>query len=105
MYRKVPWKSNESDANLKPDYPQVFVVASILAERCMYVRTWENSETVYQIRTLNQANQNDWPKENWKNWPIKVIQIATSVWLSLSLSLSLRAYPCVYPLVLYSFSY
>ena len=62
----------------------------------MHVHKWENSEILHQIWTLNQANQNDWPKENWKNWPIKVIQIAwgcDSVSLSLSLSLSLGAYP------------
>ena len=55
----------------------------------MHVHKWENSEILHQIWTLNQANQNDWPKENWKNWPIKVIQIAwgcDSVSLSLSLS-------------------
>ena len=54
----------------------------------MHVHKWENSEILHQIWTLNQANQNDWPKENWKNWPIKVIQIAVRVWFSLSLSLS-----------------
>ena len=55
----------------------------------MHVHKWENSEILQQIWTLNQANQNDWPMENWKNWPIKLIQIAMRVWLSLSLSLSL----------------
>ena len=31
---------------------------------------------------MNQANQNDWPKEHWKKYPIKVIQTATRVSLS-----------------------
>ena len=39
--------------------------------------------------TLNQANQNDWPKETWKKCPRKVIQTTTRVRLSDSVSLSL----------------
>ena len=42
----------------------------------MHAHTWENPE-LYQIWTLNQANQNDWPKETQKKCPIKVIQTAT----------------------------
>ena len=32
------------------------------------VHTWENPE-IYKIRTLNQADQNDWPKEARRNAP------------------------------------
>ena len=51
----------------------------------MCTHTQEDSE-IYQMWTQSQANQNDWPKETWKKWPIKVIQNATRVWLSNSLS-------------------
>ena len=36
----------------------------------MRAHMWENPE-IYQIRTLNQANQNDWPKETQKKCPHK----------------------------------
>ena len=62
----------------------------------MCTHTWENLE-IYQIQTLNQANQNDWSKETQKKCPIKVIQTATRAWLSLWARL------CVYPHVLYFF--
>ena len=51
----------------------------------MCVHTWADPE-IYQIRTLNQANQNDWPKETQKKCPIKVVQTATRAPLSDSLS-------------------
>ena len=51
----------------------------------MSMHTWEVPE-IYQIQTQNQAKQSDWPKEIQKKCPIKVIQTATSVWLSHSLS-------------------
>ena len=54
----------------------------------MHAHTWENPE-VYQIRTLKQANQNDWPKETWKKCPIKVLQTAMRARLSLSLPVCL----------------
>ena len=38
----------------------------------MHAHTWEDPE-IYQIWTVNQANQNDWPKKTWKKYPIKVI--------------------------------
>ena len=41
----------------------LYTVKSILAKGCVLTR--EDPET-YQIGTLNQANQNDWPKENQK---------------------------------------
>ena len=47
------------------------------------MHTWEDPE-IYQIRTLNKANQNDWSKETRNKCPIKVIQTATRVRLSLS---------------------
>ena len=39
----------------------------------MHVNTWEDPE-IYQVHTLNQANQIYWPKEKQKKRPIKVIQ-------------------------------
>ena len=53
----------------------------------MCALTGENPE-IYQIWTLNQANQNDWPKRTWKKCPKKEIQAATGVQLSLSVCLS-----------------
>lgn len=102
MYRKVPWKSNESDVNLKPDYHWVFVVVSILAERCMYTNG-ENSE-IMQIWALNQANQNDWRRKTRELTHKSNLNCPEGVTQSLSSLCSLRAYPCVYPLVWYSFS-
>ena len=46
----------------------------------MCAHTWKDPE-IYQIWTVNQANQNDWPKETWKKCPIKVIQTAMRVQL------------------------
>ena len=37
-----------------------------------HVHTREDTE-IHQIRTLNQANQNDWPKETQKKCPIQMI--------------------------------
>jgi len=39
----------------------------------MHAQTWKDPE-IYEIWTVNQANQNDWPKENQKKHPIKIIQ-------------------------------
>ena len=58
---------------------------------------WEDPE-IYQIWTLNQANQNDWPKKTRKKCPIYVIQT------TMRAQLSLLVHQCVYPHVLYSFS-
>ena len=33
---------------------------------------------MYQIWTVNQANENDWPKETWKKCSVKAIQTTTS---------------------------
>ena len=44
------------------------------------------------IQTQNQANRNDWPKETWKQCPIKVSQTTTRVLLSLSLPVCLSAH-------------
>ena len=46
----------------------------------MPAHTWEDPE-IDQIGTVNQANQNVWPKEIWRKQPIKVIQTATRAWL------------------------
>ena len=62
----------------------------------MRMHTGEDPE-VYQIRTQNQAKQDNWSKETQKKCPIKVIQTSTRV------RLSLWARPYVYPQVLYFF--
>ena len=49
--------------------------------------TWKEIAR-YQIWTVNQANQSDWPKETRKKCPIKVIHTAKRVPPSDSLSLS-----------------
>ena len=41
----------------------------------MHAYTWEDPE-IHQTGTLNQANQNDWPKETRKKYSKKVIQTA-----------------------------
>ena len=41
----------------------------------MPAHTWEDPE-IYQIGIVNQANQNDWPKEIWRKQPIKAMQTA-----------------------------
>ena len=49
-------------------------------------------------RPVNQANQNDWPKETWTKYPIKVIETATR--MQLSDSFHLMVYPhvlCFFP--------
>ena len=60
----------------------------------MHAHTWENSE-IRQIQILNQAKQDDWPKETQKKCPIKVIQT------TLRAQLSLWACTCIYPHVLF----
>ena len=72
MFREAPWNLLVSDVNL-------------LESISVSMHTWEVPE-IYQIQTQNQATQSDWPKEIQKKCPIKVIQTATSVWLSSSLS-------------------
>ena len=59
----------------------------------MCVHTREDPE-LYQIWIcvvwfVNHINQNNWPKETWKKYPIEVIQTAVRAWLSDSLSLFL----------------
>ena len=49
----------------------------------MHAHTWENSE-IRQIQILNQAKQDDWPKETQKKCPIEVIQTTLRAQLSLS---------------------
>ena len=56
--------------------PTDLAVESIVAEMCE--QTWEDPE-IYQIRTVNQANQNDWTKETRKNCSIEVIHTTTRV--------------------------
>ena len=73
-------------------YPDAFAVKSIL--------TWEDRE-LYQIRTVNQANQNDWSRETRKKYPIKVIRIATRMRPRNSPSGSAHVH--IWPHTLYSF--
>ena len=63
-----------------------------------HVRTFKDLE-ICQIWTVNQANQNDWPKETQEKHPIQVIQTATE---HDSRTLPLVCL-CVYLQVLYSF--
>ena len=44
---------------------------------------------------MNQATQNDWPKETWKKHPIKVIQATMRAQLSNSGTLLLRLPVCL----------
>ena len=67
----------------------------------MHAHTWEDPE-VYQIRTVNYANQNDWPKENQEKYPVKVIETAMRVWLWLFFSPWVC--PCAYLPLLYLLS-
>ena len=54
----------------------------------MLGHTWEDPE-INQIWAVNQANQNDWPRETWKKYPIKVnSNCHEGVTQRLSLSLS-----------------
>ena len=61
---------------------------------------WEGPES-HQIWTANQANQNDWSKENWKKCPVKVIQTAARArpgdCLSLSLPVRLSTHTVHFP--------
>ena len=50
----------------------------------MHVPTWEDPE-INHVRTVKQANHNDWPKETWKKYPIKIIQTTIRMLLSNSL--------------------
>ena len=53
---------------------------------------WAHGKILRYTQTQNQANRNDWPKEIWKQCPIKVIQTTTRVLLSLSLPVCLSAH-------------
>ena len=66
----------------------------------MCVHTREDPE-ISQIWAVNQANQNDWPRETRKKCPIKVIQTATgcpSVTLSQPGHVSVHTYSTLFPL-------
>ena len=49
---------------------------------------------------MNQSNQNDWPRETWKKYPIKVNPNCHE---GVTQRLSPWVHQCVYPHVLYSF--
>ena len=61
----------------------------------MSAHTWDDPE-IFQIWTLNQAHQNDCPKENQKKWPIKVIQNHEGETLSESACLSIHMYCTIF---------
>ena len=66
----------------------------------MHAHTWEDPE-IYQIRTVNQANQNDWLQKTLEEIPYKShsnCHKGTTQWLSLGVP------SCVYPHLLYAFS-
>ena len=86
MYRQAPWRPKESC--VKGCSLPICPFSKICLGEEMCVHTWENLE-IYQIWTVNQANQHDWPKGTQKKCPIKVIETATRVRLSYSLPLSL----------------
>ena len=56
----------------------------------MHMHTWEVPE-VHQIWTVNQASQNDWPKETWRKYHIKITQTDTRAQLRDSPSESAHA--------------
>ena len=62
------------------------------------MHTWEDPE-IYQIRTPNQAKQDDWSKESQEKCPIKVIQTTTRARLSLSepAYVSIHTYCTLFP--------
>ena len=64
----------------------------------MSAHTWDDPE-IFQIWTLNQAHQNDCPKENQKKWPIKVIQNHEGETLSESACVSIHTYYTLFLLI------
>ena len=74
MYRQAPWRPKESC--VKGCSLPICPFSKICLGEEMCVHTWENLE-IYQIWTVNQANQHDWPKGTQKKCPIKVIETAT----------------------------
>ena len=68
----------------------------------MHAYAWEGSE-IYQIWTVNEANQSDWPKETQKKCPVKVIQTAMRAWpgtLLLSLPLYVSTHTILFFLII-----
>ena len=59
MYRQAPWRPKESC--VKGCSLPICPFSKICLGEEMCVHTWENLE-IYQIWTVNQANQQDWPK-------------------------------------------
>ena len=57
----------------------------------MHGQTWKHPE-IYEIWTVNQANHNDWPNENQKKYPIKIIPTITRARLRDSPSESAHVY-------------
>ena len=57
----------------------------------MHAHAWEEDLEIYQIQTPNQANQNNWPKENQNKYLLNVIKTATRASFRDSHSESARA--------------
>ena len=73
----------------------------------MRVCKWEDPET-YQIGTVNQANQNDWPKKTWKKCPCKWFElprVCDSGTLPLSLLMCLSTYTVLFFLQIKHFTF
>ena len=85
MRRKAPWRSKREGAPPHSKWCQLpialFTRIHLGWETCTH--TGEDPE-INQIRTQNQAKQDDWSKETRKKCPIKLIQTATRVQISLS---------------------
>ena len=66
----------------------------------MHTHTWEDPE-VHQIWTVNQASQNDWPKETWRKYHIKITQTVARAQLrdppSESAHVSIHKYCTIFP--------
>ena len=78
-----------------------FLFSEICLGQQMHAHTWEDPK-IYQIWTVNQANQSDWLKGTWKKYVRKVIKTATRVQLSDSLSLSLSLPTCLSTHIVFS---
>ena len=76
---KAPWRPKWS--YVKGCSLHIRLFSKIYLGSEMRVHRWEDPE-IYQIWTVNQANQSDWSKETQKKCLMKVIQTAMMVPLS-----------------------
>ena len=74
----------------------------------MNTHTWEVPK-IYQIWTQNQANRNDWPEEDQKKCPKRVIQTTMRAWFCDSLfepaHVSIHMYPFFLLIILHGNSF